>query len=55
MLATEVGHVCLVEEVELRESGLTLVIEHHRHEQVHRHTEDLDIGEEEESGKGINQ
>jgi hypothetical protein len=53
VVAAEVGHVSLVEEVEPRQWLAILVIEHYRQKQVHRHTENLDIGEEEKSGKGV--
>ena len=53
MLIAEVSHISLIEEVQLRKSGSSLVIQSYRQEKVHRNTENLDIGEKEESGKGI--
>ena len=53
VLATQEGHISLVEDIEVWRCVALLVIDKYRHKEVHRHTEDLDIGEEEKSGKGI--
>jgi hypothetical protein len=53
VLAPQEGHISLVEEVELWLYVALWVIKWHRHKEIHRHTENLDIGEEEESSKCI--
>ena len=53
VLAAHEGHISLVEQIELWQCVTFLVIDHYRHQEVHRHTENLDIREEEKSSKGI--